>query len=98
MLHWHATWSVNSFGHLFGTRPLDSKGKPYTSDGSRNCFWIALFTIIGEWLHYYHHAKADSAYFGWGPWDIDIGKWVLMLFEKMGLVRNVKKPPPAFAR
>ena len=39
VLVWHATWSVNSICHLWGTRPF------HTKDQSRNNSLIALITM-----------------------------------------------------
>lgn len=47
LLH-HITWSVNSFGHMFGAKVPDSR------DEARNILALAIL-MIGEGLHSYHH-------------------------------------------
>ncbi|EDV29761.1 Acyl-CoA desaturase [Trichoplax sp. H2] len=44
----HATWSVNSFAHLWGMRPYDRYIQPVEN-------WAVSFAAIGEGFHNYHH-------------------------------------------
>ncbi|PSB25005.1 acyl-CoA desaturase [Stenomitos frigidus] len=84
----HFTWSVNSMMHLFGTSAFN------TSDHSTNNIWFAIPTF-GEAWHNNHHAFQSSAKFGLQWWQLDIGYWVIHLFEKVGLAWNVKIPTTA---
>src|SRR3989338_8501449 len=82
----HVTFSINSVGHRFGTR-VRKKSL------SRNGSWIgALFTMIGERYHANHHADMRCAFLGWRWYDIDAGKWFLIVLEKLGVVYEVRKP------
>ncbi|HEY6098550.1 MAG TPA: acyl-CoA desaturase, partial [Anaeromyxobacter sp.] len=45
---WHATFTINSLAHRFGTRRFE------TGDDSRNNAWLALLTF-GEGWHNNHH-------------------------------------------
>ncbi|MDO8470882.1 MAG: acyl-CoA desaturase [bacterium] len=51
---WHATWSVNSIGHLWGSRPFPTK------DNSRDSWIIGMFGL-GDGYHNFHHAFPWSA-------------------------------------
>lgn len=83
----HLTWSVNSFGHIFGERPFDTK------DESRNNFFLALLSMGDGW-HNNHHAFPQSAKHGLAWWQID-GTYALILgLEKLGLIWNVRRISP----
>jgi stearoyl-CoA desaturase (delta-9 desaturase) len=57
---YHATFSVNSFAHRFGTRPFK------TMDESRNN-WLVAALILGEGFHNNHHHRPASATFAFRP-------------------------------
>jgi len=84
----HATWSINSFTHLYGQRHFS------TSEQSTNNIWLAIPTL-GEAWHNNHHAFANSAKFGFKWWQVDLGYWVIRLLEAIGLAWNVKIPTAA---
>ena len=81
----HATWSVNSICHLWGTQPF--KGH----DQSRN---NAIFGVIGfgDGWHNNHHAFPNSARHGLRWWEIDASYWFILGLEKLGLATKVKVP------
>ncbi len=81
----HATWSINSITHMYGSRPFD------TREQSTNNMWLAIPTF-GEAWHNNHHAFPNSAIFGLEWWQIDKGGWVIRLLEKAHLVWDVKAP------
>lgn len=81
----HATWSINSITHLYGSRPFD------TREQSTNNIWLVIPTG-GEAWHNNHHAFPTSAKFGLLWWQIDLGYWVIRALELTGLVWNVKVP------
>jgi stearoyl-CoA desaturase (Delta-9 desaturase) len=85
---WHGSFSVNSLAHLFGRRRYQ------TSDDSRNCWWLAIFTT-GEGWHNNHHHYPSSARQGFRWWEIDITYYVLWLLERTGLVWDLRQPPRA---
>jgi stearoyl-CoA desaturase (delta-9 desaturase) len=78
--------AVNSFLHLFGSRPFD-----VTDDNSRNSAAVSLFTW-GEGWHNNHHAFPNSASFGLTWYRYDIGYWFIGLLRRLGLVWNVRVP------
>jgi stearoyl-CoA desaturase (Delta-9 desaturase) len=81
----HATWSINSINHLYGSRPFDTREK------STNNIWLAIPTF-GEAWHNNHHAFPNSAKFGLQWWHVDLGYWVIRVLEVLGLVWDVKAP------
>lgn len=78
----HITWSVNSFGHMFGAQVEDPK------DQSRNNA-ILTACLLGEGLHSYHHAHPNSAVNR--PIRFDPLGLTILGAEKLGLVRDVKR-------
>jgi len=81
----HATWSINSMCHLFGTRGHD------TDDASRNLAPLALLTLGGSW-HNNHHAFPRSAFNDFRWWQIDPSAWLIRLAAKASLVWDVQSP------
>lgn len=83
----HITWSINSICHVFGTRPFNSR------DLSSNVWWLAV-PSFGESWHNLHHAEPTAARHGVLTRQFDISAEILRLWERMGLVRDVKWPKP----
>jgi stearoyl-CoA desaturase (delta-9 desaturase) len=79
-------YSVNSFGHTFGSRPFATK------DESRNNWFLALFSFGDGW-HNNHHAFPSMAYHGMGWRQFDPSALVIRLLARLGLVWDVKQPP-----
>lgn len=84
MVH-HTTWAVNSVGHVWGARPLD------TPDKSRNNVLLAFFSF-GEGWHNNHHAEPRSAFIGHRWYQFDWGKYAIWTMARLGLVRDVVRP------
>jgi stearoyl-CoA desaturase (Delta-9 desaturase) len=82
----HATFTVNSICHMFGSRPFE------THDESRNNPVIGLLAL-GEGWHNNHHAFPSMAYHGMRPWEIDVSGWLIRLLVRLRLAWNVKMPP-----
>jgi stearoyl-CoA desaturase (delta-9 desaturase) len=89
----HATWSIGSIAHLFGSAPYDT----HTHDQSRNNFWIAIPTW-GEGWHNNHHAFPYSAMHGLRWWQIDPSGYVIRGLRLVGLAWDVKAPPEHLLR
>lgn len=87
LLH-HATWSVNSLGHMFGKRPYE------TADHSSNLRWLSVVTF-GESWHNSHHAFPTLARHGCGRHQLDLSATVLRLFEGLRWASDVRRPTPA---
>jgi stearoyl-CoA desaturase (delta-9 desaturase) len=81
----HVTWSVNSICHFFGNRPFR------TSDHSTNNWMLAL-PSLGESWHHNHHVFPTSAFHGLRPSQLDASGMLIAVWEKLGLVRNVRRP------
>ena len=91
VLCWHATYTVNSFAHVWGTRRFD------TSDTSRNNWWVALLTL-GEGWHNNHHHFCGSARQGFRWWEVDVTYYVLRGLQAVGLVWDIREPPAHLLR
>jgi len=83
---WHATYCVNSFAHVFGTRRYD------TPDTSRNNWWIALLTL-GEGWHNNHHHYMACARQGFRWWEVDVTYYALRGLAAVGLIWDLREPP-----
>jgi len=55
---------------------------------------LALITL-GEGWHNNHHYYAGSANQGFVWWEIDIAYYLIRLLARVGLVWEVRNPPPA---
>ena len=82
----HATVTINSLAHRFGTRRFA------TRDDSRNNLWLALLTF-GEGWHNNHHFFPGSARQGFRWWEIDLTWYGLKLMAMLGLVHDLKPVP-----
>jgi len=80
----HMTWSVNSVCHRFGKRPFTQN-----NEHSTNHFLVALFTF-GEGWHNNHHRHLQMPFFGHKWYQIDMGKWLLLLLKRCGWVWDFK--------
>ncbi|MBI5103891.1 MAG: fatty acid desaturase [Solirubrobacterales bacterium] len=87
-LQHHATWSVNSICHMYGSRPFE------TGDESRNN-WVVALVSLGEGWHHNHHAFPTSARHGLRRVEIDPSYYVIRAMEALGLARNVRRPGAA---
>jgi stearoyl-CoA desaturase (delta-9 desaturase) len=86
-LNHHITWSVNSICHFFGRRPFAAY------DQSTNN-WLLAIPSLGEAWHHNHHVFPTSAFHGLGWRQVDISGWIIASWEKLGLVRNVRRVSP----
>ena len=84
----HATVTINSLAHRFGTRRFR------TRDDSRNNLWLALLTF-GEGWHNNHHFFPGSARQGFRWWEIDLTYYGLRTLALLGVVRDLR-PVPAW--
>jgi stearoyl-CoA desaturase (delta-9 desaturase) len=83
---YHATYSVNSLAHMFGSRRFA------TADDSRNNLLVAMLTL-GEGWHNNHHHYPSSARQGFFWWEIDPIYYVLVGLERLGLVWDLRPVP-----
>ncbi len=87
----HATVTINSLAHRFGSRRYDTK------DDSRNNWLLALITF-GEGWHNNHHHFPGSARQGFRWWEIDVTYYVLRGMALCGLVWDLKPVPAGLRR
>ena len=72
-------WMVNSLGHAIGGRNFD------TPDNSRNNHIVA-WLILGEGYQNNHHSFPASARFSYRRSELDVGYWLCLLLEKLGVL------------
>jgi len=84
LLH-HMSWSLNSFGHVFGTKQFSTK------DQSRNIGFLSAISV-GESWHNNHHAFPRSAKFGLDRGQFDPAYSVITLLNKVGFIWDVVVP------
>lgn len=87
----HATVTINSLAHRYGTRRFD------TADDSRNNAWLALITF-GEGWHNNHHHYPGSARQGFAWWEFDLTYYGLRALAALGLVWDLKPVPAGLRR
>jgi len=83
---YHATYTINSLAHRFGSRRFD------TRDNSRNNWLLAILTL-GEGWHNNHHYYSGTVRQGFKWYEIDISFYVLKLMSFVGLVWGLKPIP-----
>jgi len=83
---YHATFSINSLAHRFGSR------RYATRDESRNNPWLALLTF-GEGWHNNHHHYPVAARQGFFWWEVDLTYYGLRLLALLGLVDQLNMVP-----
>ena len=86
VLLWHATYTINSLAHTWGSRRYE------TPDTSRNNPWLALLTL-GEGWHNNHHHYCAATRQGFRWWEVDISYYVLRGLQAVGLVWDIREPP-----
>jgi stearoyl-CoA desaturase (delta-9 desaturase) len=82
----HATFTINSLAHRWGSRRYD------TGDDSRNNLLLALLTLGEGWHNNHHHYQA-AARQGFRWWEIDLSWYGLLALERLGLVRELVGVP-----
>ena len=82
----HATCTINSLSHVFGSRRYD------TGDDSRNNVWLALLTF-GEGWHNNHHRHPAAVRQGHRWWEIDLSSYGLALLARLGIIWDRKTLP-----
>jgi stearoyl-CoA desaturase (Delta-9 desaturase) len=87
----HATVTINSLAHRFGSRRYD------TADNSRNNWLLALITF-GEGWHNNHHHFPGAARQGFRWWELDMTYYLLLAMSACGLVWDLKPVPAGLRR
>jgi stearoyl-CoA desaturase (delta-9 desaturase) len=87
VLCWHGTFFINSLAHVLGKR------RYATQDDSRNSFLLAVITL-GEGWHNNHHYWKSSTRQGFFWWEIDPTYYILKALSWIGVVWEIREPPP----
>jgi stearoyl-CoA desaturase (Delta-9 desaturase) len=82
----HATFTINSLAHLWGSRRFQTKDK------SRNNWLLAVVTL-GEGWHNNHHHYQGSVRQGFKWWEYDVTYYVLVVMKWLGLVWSLNPVP-----
>ncbi len=85
---WHATYTINSLSHLFGSQ------RYRTGDTSRNNWLLAILTL-GEGWHNNHHHYPRAARQGFYWWEYDPTYYLLKLMAWLGLIWDLQTVPVA---
>jgi stearoyl-CoA desaturase (delta-9 desaturase) len=85
---WHATYTINSLSHLFGSQ------RYRTGDTSRNNWLLAILTL-GEGWHNNHHHYPRAARQGFYWWEYDPTYYLLKLMSWLGLIWDLQPVPAA---
>lgn len=85
-LVYHSTWCINSVCHTFGNRTYDLQG-------TARDHWLVAFLTFGEGYHNFHHRFPSDYRNGVKWYHVDPSKWIIVLWEKMGLVWDVMRVP-----
>jgi stearoyl-CoA desaturase (delta-9 desaturase) len=91
VLLYHGTFMINSLAHVVG------KQRYVTGDDSRNNWFLALITL-GEGWHNNHHYYQSATRQGFRWWEIDITFYVLKVLSWLGIVWDLRSPPPEVVR
>jgi stearoyl-CoA desaturase (delta-9 desaturase) len=92
LLVYHATFSINSFAHLFGSQPYSDRST------ARDSLLTALISM-GEGYHNFHHTFPGDYRNGVRAHQFDPTKWILRTLAALGVVRTLRRTPaPAIVR
>lgn len=83
---WHATFTINSLSHVWGTRRYE------TRDDSRNNAFLAFITLGEGWHNNHHHYQA-SVRQGFAWWEVDLTYLALKGMAAVGMVSDIREPP-----
>jgi stearoyl-CoA desaturase (delta-9 desaturase) len=86
VLAWEGTHVIQSLSHT----KVGGYRRFATPDGTRNHWYVALFTL-GEW-HNNHHHDPSAARQGIAWWEVDIAYGVLKAMSWLGLVWDLREP------
>ncbi|MCI5055164.1 MAG: acyl-CoA desaturase [Flavobacteriales bacterium] len=81
--HWFIGYMTHKYGYShFKVKEADVSGKNN---------WFLGIVSFGEGYHNNHHAHPQSAKFGLKWFEIDFGWYFILLFKKLGWIKNVKE-------
>ena len=60
---------------------------------ARNLPWLGVMHAFqGEQWHQNHHDRPGSARLGFNPGQLDVGWLTIVMLEKLGLAKDVRRP------
>lgn len=80
----HVTYCINSYCHTFGSQPYSDKNT------AKDSGIISLLTF-GESYHNFHHTFQLDFRNGYRWFNLDMTKWIVFTWEKIGLVSDLKR-------
>lgn len=86
-LVYQATFCINSVAHTLGSRRYDA-------GISARDHWFCSILTNGEGYHNFHHRFPSDYRNGVRWYDWDPSKWVIALWERLGLARGLRRTPP----
>lgn len=84
----HGTFFINSLCHMVGHQP-------YSREHSARDSGVMAVLAFGEGYHNYHHSFPHDYRNGVKPWHFDPAKWMIYLFARVGLARDLRRTPQA---
>ncbi|RAH50674.1 acyl-CoA desaturase [Aspergillus brunneoviolaceus CBS 621.78] len=84
VLVWHVSYCINSLAHWIGEQSYS------TRNSARDCALLAVVTL-GEGYHNYHHAFPGDYRNGVRRTDLDVTKWWIWAWERVGLAWDVRR-------
>ena len=85
MVH-QVTFCINSIAHMFGETPHSEEHT------AKDSFYCAALTF-GEGYHNFHHTFPNDYRCGTSLHHVDISKWVIFGWSKLGLAWDLKRTP-----
>lgn len=82
----HVTYCINSYCHTFGSQP-------YSDEVTAKDSGLISFLTFGESYHNFHHKFQLDYRNGYRWFNIDMTKWILFSWEKLGLITDLKRTP-----
>jgi len=83
----HVTFFINSLCHMIGRQPYSLK------HSARDSAIMAVLSF-GEGYHNYHHTFPFDYRNGIKSWHLDPAKWLIAVFEQIGLAQKVQRTNP----
>ncbi|KAG0431494.1 hypothetical protein HPB47_021723, partial [Ixodes persulcatus] len=80
------TWSVNSFAHLWGTKPFDKDISPVETP------WVSFFAV-GEGFHNYHHTFPMDYSTSELGWKFNMSTMFIDIMAACGQAYDLKSTP-----
>jgi stearoyl-CoA desaturase (delta-9 desaturase) len=84
----HGTFFINSLCHMVGRQP-------YSREHSARDSGVMAVLAFGEGYHNYHHSFPFDYRNGVKAWQFDPAKWMIWVFSKIGLARDLRRAPEA---